>query len=172
MDLIAPQHVESSRPRDQTCVPCLGKRVLNHWTTGKPSADYLDASSVLSVPVCNGSGLACPRQSLDVPVQDEAWTPCGLEISPPTCPVLASPPPGHSLDSTGLSLSHRQCTFPVVGNLLGQVLSLLCPSRPATSSLWLSHGLSSLSRGQGFHRELPPSLASPPVSGSGILPRW
>ena len=33
MDLVFPQHVGSSQTRDQTCVPCTGRRTLNHWTT-------------------------------------------------------------------------------------------------------------------------------------------
>ena len=28
-----PWHVKSSRTREQTCVPCTGRWVLNHWTT-------------------------------------------------------------------------------------------------------------------------------------------
>ena len=31
--LVALQHVESSWTRDQTRVPCVGRRTLNHWTT-------------------------------------------------------------------------------------------------------------------------------------------
>ena len=31
-DLVAPWHVESSQTRDQTCVPCIGKQISNHWT--------------------------------------------------------------------------------------------------------------------------------------------
>ena len=31
--LAAPQHVGSSWTRDQTCVPCTGRRILNHCTT-------------------------------------------------------------------------------------------------------------------------------------------
>ena len=120
MDLIAPQHVKSSRSREQTCVPCLGRWVLNRWPTGEALSCLLGCFLCAVSPHVCGSGLARPRQSLDVPVQDEAWTPCGLEISAPTCPVLASPPPGHSLDSPSLHPSHRQCTFPVVGNLLAR----------------------------------------------------
>ena len=30
--LHAPRHVESSRTRDRTCVPCIDRRILNHWT--------------------------------------------------------------------------------------------------------------------------------------------
>ena len=33
--LIASWHVQSSWPRDQTHVPCIGRQVLNYWTTGK-----------------------------------------------------------------------------------------------------------------------------------------
>ena len=31
--LAAPRHVGSSRMRDQTCVPCIGRQILNQWTT-------------------------------------------------------------------------------------------------------------------------------------------
>ena len=31
--LVALWHVESSRTRDQSCVPCTGRQILNHWTT-------------------------------------------------------------------------------------------------------------------------------------------
>ena len=32
---IAQWHVESSQTRDCTHVPCIGRRTLNHWTTGE-----------------------------------------------------------------------------------------------------------------------------------------
>ena len=28
-------HVGSSRTRDRTCIPCIGRRILSHWTTRK-----------------------------------------------------------------------------------------------------------------------------------------
>ena len=31
--LVVPRHVGSSQTRDRTCVPCIGRRILNHWTT-------------------------------------------------------------------------------------------------------------------------------------------
>ena len=31
--LVAPQHVESSLTGDQTHLPCIGQRILYHWTT-------------------------------------------------------------------------------------------------------------------------------------------
>ena len=33
MGLVAPRHVGSSWTRAQTCVPCVGRRILNHCTT-------------------------------------------------------------------------------------------------------------------------------------------
>ena len=33
--LVAPWHVGSSRTRAQTCVPCIGRQILNHCTTRK-----------------------------------------------------------------------------------------------------------------------------------------
>ena len=33
MGLAAPQHVGSSQTRDPTCVPCIGRGILNPWTT-------------------------------------------------------------------------------------------------------------------------------------------
>ena len=31
--LVALLHVTSSQTRDQTSIPCLGRQILNHWTT-------------------------------------------------------------------------------------------------------------------------------------------
>jgi len=31
--LIAPRHVGSSQTRNQICVPCIGRQILNRWTT-------------------------------------------------------------------------------------------------------------------------------------------
>ena len=39
--LVALQHVGSSRSRDQTCFPCTGRWILNHWTTRKAPVDSL-----------------------------------------------------------------------------------------------------------------------------------
>ena len=33
IDLVASQHVGSSRSRDRTRVPCIGRWILNRWTT-------------------------------------------------------------------------------------------------------------------------------------------
>ena len=34
MSLVVPRHAESSQTRDPTCVPCIARRILYHWTTG------------------------------------------------------------------------------------------------------------------------------------------
>ena len=31
--LVAPRHVGSSQTKDQACVPCIGRLILNHWIT-------------------------------------------------------------------------------------------------------------------------------------------
>ena len=33
MGLVAPWHVKSSQTRDQTCTPCFGRQIFNHWIT-------------------------------------------------------------------------------------------------------------------------------------------
>ena len=33
LELVSPQHGESSQTRDWTHVPCIGRRMFNHWTT-------------------------------------------------------------------------------------------------------------------------------------------
>ena len=34
-DLVALRHVRSSQTRDQSCVPCIDRQILNHWTIKK-----------------------------------------------------------------------------------------------------------------------------------------
>ena len=38
---VAPRHVGSSQTRARTRVPCIGRQIVNHCTTGKPSTAYL-----------------------------------------------------------------------------------------------------------------------------------
>ena len=47
--LDVPHHVESSRTRDRTCVPCIGRWILYHWTTREvPHYLILDCLSNLN----------------------------------------------------------------------------------------------------------------------------
>ena len=39
--LVAPWHVGSSWTRNQTCVPCIGRQILNHWTIREVPRCYL-----------------------------------------------------------------------------------------------------------------------------------
>ena len=39
MPLVTLRHVESSQTRDWTHVPCIGRQMLHHWTTGKPKPE-------------------------------------------------------------------------------------------------------------------------------------
>ena len=40
--LVAPQHVRSSWTRGRTCIPCIGRWILNHWTTRDVLVLYSD----------------------------------------------------------------------------------------------------------------------------------
>ena len=55
MGLAAMQHVGSSWSRDRTCVPCIGKWILNHWTTRDVSAQVLVAGTDSALSVCTSS---------------------------------------------------------------------------------------------------------------------
>ena len=43
---IAPQHVESSWTSNQTCAPCIGRQILNHWTTREVLFSFFYSSIV------------------------------------------------------------------------------------------------------------------------------
>ena len=42
VDLVALQHVRSSRTRDQTHVPHFGRKILSHWTTREALVEEVD----------------------------------------------------------------------------------------------------------------------------------
>ena len=52
MDLLAPRHVESSWTSDQTCVFCIGRQILNHWTT-REALPFLFISTIYLVDIVN-----------------------------------------------------------------------------------------------------------------------
>ena len=43
--LVSPWHVGSSRTRAQTCVPCIARQILNHWTTREGPDVFLKTHS-------------------------------------------------------------------------------------------------------------------------------
>ena len=45
--LVTPEHVDSSQTRDRTCVPCIGRQILSHWTARKaPNTCFNDIVTV------------------------------------------------------------------------------------------------------------------------------
>ena len=50
MGLVAPRHVGYSRTRDRTCVPCIGRRILNHCATREVPPLFLLISFLLLSP--------------------------------------------------------------------------------------------------------------------------
>ena len=59
--LVAPPHVGSSQTRDGTCIPCIGRWILNHWTTREvPNMEFGREAkkNLLSI----GSEAYCGRQ--------------------------------------------------------------------------------------------------------------
>ena len=49
--LVAPRHVGSSPTRARTCVPCIGRRILNHCATREvPTQLLLNCSLYLNIP--------------------------------------------------------------------------------------------------------------------------
>ena len=59
MGIVAPKHVVFSRTRDWTCVPCIGRQILNHWTTRE-----VPALSLLSLQVCKPHDVLIPPISI------------------------------------------------------------------------------------------------------------
>ena len=47
--LVSPQHVGSSQTRDQTCVPCIGRRILNLWTTREVPSHKFERDCFMSI---------------------------------------------------------------------------------------------------------------------------
>ena len=50
MGLVAPRHVGSSQTRAQTCVPCIGRQILNHCATREAP------HCLFNPPLCSGCG--------------------------------------------------------------------------------------------------------------------
>ena len=50
---IAPRHVRSSQTRGRTRVPCIGRRILNHWTTREVPIIFLNQCDWANVCSCS-----------------------------------------------------------------------------------------------------------------------
>ena len=51
MGLVAPCHMGSSQTRDRTHIACIGRLILNHWTTREVVVTILDSSLWLSLSI-------------------------------------------------------------------------------------------------------------------------
>ena len=118
--LAAPRHVGSSRTRARTCVPCVGRRILNHCATREVL--------IFGFKTCFGCPDGCPHSSLCVPAPSTPLQPRVLGIwgrpgsaglsgivrllpAPSPSPVSPHPPflaldllPSHSIRLLYLSL--------------------------------------------------------------------
>ena len=56
--LVAPQPVRSSQTREQSCVPCIGRQILNHWTTREVQTPLLLTHLSAPSPRCSLSWAA------------------------------------------------------------------------------------------------------------------
>ena len=50
--VVAPQRMGCSRTRDQIPVPCIGRRILNHWTTREEPGRALLVIKCFKIEVC------------------------------------------------------------------------------------------------------------------------
>ena len=94
--LVTLWHVESSPARDQTCVPCTGRQILNCWTTEKvPKINHFQANNVLTfspfTALCN--------HHLD-PVPDIFTE----NVFKQSCPFLPSPQPLANINLPSVSM--------------------------------------------------------------------
>ena len=53
MGLVAPWHVGSSQTRDQTCVPCIGRWILNHCATREVPENLFASLQVILIDSCS-----------------------------------------------------------------------------------------------------------------------
>ena len=68
--LVAPQHVGSSWTRARTCVPCIGRRILNHYTT-REARHWILVGLVFQEEIEKASGLEWWREALE---RGKTWT--------------------------------------------------------------------------------------------------
>ena len=91
MGLVAPQHVGSSWTRGRTHVPCIGRRILNHWATREGLCMPVLIQSVGPLHSCH------PGLSLPSPCDLPFWMPLSGfphlppdELIPSSCSIVFS----------------------------------------------------------------------------------
>ena len=122
----------NSPTRDGTCVPCIGRRILNHWTAKEEPPRHFRSFVLAHVGLCELIYLPQPRASWQIPSHLSS---CHLRIPSSEKPVLA-PPPGLALAEahayTHMSVSPTQTLSPS-GSRSGSDSCI--PSTQASTSL-------------------------------------
>ena len=92
MCFVAPRHVGSSRTRARTCVPCTGRRILNHCATREapgPSCFKDKCLGPVSTRSCPNSHLSAFHLNLTLPYSSSS-NPC-LKFHHRNCSLLLPP---------------------------------------------------------------------------------
>ena len=87
--LVAPPHVGSSRTRDRSDVPCITRRILNHWTTREaPRLHFVKSFPLSTLEIfphfrsCGGgNGNPLQYSSLENPMDRGAWWATGHGVT-------------------------------------------------------------------------------------------
>ena len=127
--LVAPQHVGSSQTGNETHVPYIGRRILNHWTTREvpftllrgddrtPAQNNLSQNRNLELPVTEESGLAGPRAGSRAIRSHRAVSQLSFQTE------VTSVPGRGSLPGTAVSSSRRKTSC--VAHTLLSILSVI-----------------------------------------------
>ena len=81
--LVAPRHVGSSRTRDRTRVPCIGRRILNHCATREAPQTPIFSTSPTAPPRALRWAGSAPRTGLLI----SSLTPAEWESAPETAHI-------------------------------------------------------------------------------------
>ena len=74
INLVALRHVGSSWTRDQTCVPCIGRQILNHWTIREVPLSSNNSSPLFSTLELSMQGLSALQHSYNMGKKElESW---------------------------------------------------------------------------------------------------
>ena len=99
--LAAPWYVGSSQTRDRTCVPCVGRHILNHWTTREAPLVHLFPRLLRTVPSQGRSDFVSLPRLLSIYVGNSLSLPQGSH-PPDSDSTLPHPSPSRPCGSSWL----------------------------------------------------------------------
>ena len=115
--------MESCRPRNRTCVPCIGRQILNCWTSGEVPPHYLIALKffIIFVETCMEKAMAPHSSTLawKIPWMEE---PGGLQSM------------GSLRDTT--ERLHFHFSLSCIGEGIGNPLQCSCLENPRDGGAW------------------------------------